>query len=241
MVQVVDVFAADDAPPFFGIQEEPGHLGDFLVFRQFVRIVYRRRFQDDARCIGPQVEAGHIAHAGQEGPHVVIEGLAALIGHDMGDVDVAQEFRFPHHMAVAAHFHSRFGAGDDLGNRFILFDDFVHALLDDLYVVNGDGMTDFQFAVQGLAQGVFDQDFAVGIEITHGADQEENGRTDNALVAFHRIDGQPVDIAALVDLGLEADTFIIVQGGCNGHIAVLAILFADLLQRHPFLDFIGIP
>ena len=70
----------------------------------------------------------------------------------MGDVDVAQEFRFPRHMAVAAHFHSRFGAGDDLGNGFILFDDFVHALLDDLYVVNGDGMTDFQFAVQGLAQ-----------------------------------------------------------------------------------------
>ena len=110
-------------------------------------------------------------------------------------------------MAVAAHFHSRFGAGDDLGNGFILFDDFVHALLDDVHVVDGDGVADFQFAVQGLAQGMLDQDLAVGIE---GADEEEDGRADDALIAFHGIDGQPVYVAALADLGLEADTFVIV-------------------------------
>jgi hypothetical protein len=76
--------------------------------------------------------------------------------------------------------------------------------------VNGHVVADFQFTVEAFAQGVLDQDLAVGIEFGHGPHEEQDGRAYDALVAFHGIDGQPVYVAALADLGLEADTFVIV-------------------------------
>ena len=116
----------------------------------------------------------------------------------MGDVDVLKEFRFPLHIAVAAHGHGRFRAGDDLGNSFVLVDDFMHPRLYHFDVVKGDRMADFQLAVQGFAQSMLDQYLAIGVEIADSADQEQDGRPYQALVAFHRIDRQPVDIAALI-------------------------------------------
>ena len=110
----------------------------------------------------------------------------------------------------------------------------MHPRLDYFYVVEGDRMADFQLAVQGFAQGMLDQHLAVRVEIADGADQEQNGRPYQALIAFHRINRQPVDIAVLIYFRLEADTFIIIEGSGNGHIAFRAIFLVNLLQRRSF-------
>ena len=81
---------------------------------------------------------------------------------------------------------------------------------------------------------MLDQHLAVGVEITDGTDQEQDGRPYQALIAFHRINRQPVDIAVLIYFRLEADTFIIIEGSGNGHIAFRAICLVNLLQRRSF-------
>ena len=67
---------------------------------------------------------------------------------------MTQQLRFPFHMAVAAHVHGRFRTEDDLRNRLVLGDDFLHTPLDRFDVPIGHGMADIQLAVQRLAQGV---------------------------------------------------------------------------------------
>ena len=76
---------------------------------------------------------------------------------------MAQQLRFPFHVAVAAHVHSCFRAEDDLRNRLVLGDDFLHAPLNRFDVPIGHSMADIQLAVQRLAQGVLYKHFSLRV------------------------------------------------------------------------------
>ena len=147
---------------------------------------------------------------------------------------MAQQFCFVLEVPVVAHGQCRLGADFDLGNDFVLFDDFIHAALDGFYIVNGHVVADFQFTVEGFAQGVFDQYFAVGIEFGHGPHEEQDGRAYDALVAFQCIQLVPFDVSVFFYFRLQAGQFVIVQGGCHRRVGLGTALPAQGEQGRSF-------